>query len=384
MKRNIFILVLILSLISACVPSPQDVRNNSEDVCIPPLFHTAFPIVPQVETNKVTPRQIPPEGNWQIQSSLPFSPERSILYIRKKRNELILTSENKMYLYSIDNDEWNSYTTDNWVGGRLFIDSNDAIWMPVLFLNNSQKQHPLLSRFNDTAGQFEFVEDASDFLQAPNVRLISNIIEDKSGTLWFFVETGNKQILTSFNIETNQVEKHYSGGIEGRGNITIGLDGSIWFSEPFKNQIVQYAPSTRETFTYSYPNPADTGKLPFNFDRANYLFTDSLGHVWTANYGWLEFKNGVPEWHRVIESPVFVTDRGLPSSQYTMSYQFSTYQSSNNWYWFTGGAGVVRLDLEIGSWCLMTTGISDVVEDKEHNLWIAVFGHFYKYPLKLE
>ena len=61
-------------------------------------------------------------------------------------------------------------------------------------------------------------------------------------------------------------------------------------------------------------------------------------------------------------------------------YPNSMYQSSNGWYWFKG-AGIVRLDLEQGSWCLITTGRSDVVEDNDKNLWIAVFGHLYKYPL---
>lgn len=371
----------------ACTTSTPLAQDSDTDVCISPLFDTAYPIVPQQETNKITPRQIPPEGNWQIQSDLPFPQEKfGSLLIRPKQNDLILASQlNKIFIYSIDKDEWGSYSTGDWIGGRLFVASDGTIWEPVLLFSNntnSGKSYSLLSRFNDMTGQFEFVEDISGFLQAPKARLISNIVEDQSGVLWFFVEADSKQILTSFNVETNQSEKHYSGGLEGRTNLTIGLDGSIWFSEHFKNQIVRYIPSTQETFTYDYPNSADTGKLPFNFDRASYLFVDYSGRLWTANYGWLEFQNNLPEWQRVIESPVFITDRGLPSSQYVMSYQYSTYQSSNNWYWFTGGAGVVRLDLEKGSWCVMTTGMSEVVEDMENNLWIAVFGHIYKYPLK--
>jgi hypothetical protein len=118
-------------------------------------------------------------------------------------------------------------------------------------------------------------------------------------------------------------------------------------------------------------------------DRANYIFMDHSGRLWFANYAWLDFSNGSsPVWHRIIESPVFVTDNKLPDSQYRMAYQYSTYQSSNGWYWFTGGNGIVRLNLEQGTWCLITTGISEVVEDNNHNLWIAVFDHLYKYRLK--
>jgi hypothetical protein len=169
----------------------------------------------------------------------------------------------------------------------------------------------------------------------------------------------------------------------GSTEVVIGRDGSVWFLDHTDDQLIQYIPSSQEAHTYKFPSVADTGKLPNNFDRASHIYMDRSERLWVANYGWLEFSNSnSPIWYRVVESPVLITDRGLPASQYTMSYQVSTYQSSNGWYWFTGGAGIVRLDLERGSWCLITTEDSEVIEDNDHNLWIAVFGHLYKYPLE--
>lgn len=388
MRPRLLVFILILTLAYACAPSPSTARDSSDDVCIPPLYEVALPIVTPQESNTVTTRQIPPQGNWQIQSALPFPQDkfRSIL-ARPEQNELVLTNQlGEVFIYSIDNEQWKSYPIGDWLETSFLVARDGTIWEAVMPFRGSVKPgkfYPLLRRFNDIAGHFEFVKDISGFLQAPDARVLSNIVEDQSGVLWFFVETKQTQILTSFNVKTKQSQQHYSGGLEGRTNLTIRQDGSVWFSEPLKNQLVRYIPSTQETYIYEYPNLTDTGNLPFNFNEASYIYADHSGRLWIANYGWLEFsENNASEWHRVVESPVFITDRGLPWSQYIMSYQYSTYQSSNDWYWFTGGAGIVRLDLQKGSWCLMTTGISDVAEDNEKNLWIAVFGHLYKYQLK--
>jgi len=384
MKTRLLIIIMLSILMSACFPLKSTADDNGDNECIPPLYDIAFPIVTPSTPDSATPRQIPPQGNWQIQDALPFpQDEFESIYMRPKQNELLFTGKfDKIFIYSIDNKQWKSYPIDDWIGGNFFIASDSTIWQPVISLPNSAnsgKSYPLLRRFNDATGDFEFVEDGSGYLQARQVRVISNIAEDQSGLLWFFVEA-DKNTLVSFNVKTSRSQQHYYFKIaKGHPSLTIGLDGSVWFQDFFNNQLVQYIPSSQETRTYEYP---EVGKSLSNFDRAGYIYMDRSGRLWLANYGWLEFSNNnSPKWHRIIESPVFVTDQSLFNSQYFMESPSSTYQSSNGWYWFTGRNGIVRLDLQKGPWCLMTTGKSEVVEDNEHNLWIAVFGHLYKYPL---
>ncbi len=387
MKIKLFVVATLLALLSACVPNPVVINNQTE--CLQPLYSVAFPIIPSSEDNKVPQRQIPPKGEWQEYDALPF--DGFLREIRPKRHELwfIVRSESeyRLYQYFIDTKQWKSY---EWDSGfyPIWISSDDAVWSGgKLFLDgqNVEGFHPLLGRFNDDLGHFEYGINVSGFLQeVPQYRPVSHIVEDpSSGMVWFFTEA-DKATLVSLNPKTGQSEEHYSfDGRAGAMSISIAPDGSVWFVDRSNDQLIRYIPTSHEVQSYEFPNSEHTGKLPLNFDRASYISTDRSGRVWLGNYGWLELSdNNSPVWYRVIESPVLVTEVGLPLSQYGLSHQLSVYQSSDSRYWFTGGAGVVRFDLEQGSWCLITTGESKVVEDDDHNLWIAVYGHLYKYSLK--
>jgi hypothetical protein len=393
-SKSLFIIMTILVLINANSPSKALANGNGKkDVCVPPLFNIAFPVVPSSQAGNVTQRKIPPQGNWQIQDTLPFSQDKlGYIYAIPKQNKLLFTGQfNEIFIYFIDSKQWKSIQQPvDWMLGRLFVANDGTIWGPVAsFTNtaNSKKSYSLLSRYNKATNRFEFIDDKSGFLHAPQVRLISNIAEDQSGLLWFFVGA-DKNTLVSFDTKTGKSKKHYDFKIAGGNtNVVIGPEGSVWFRDFYNKEIVQYIPSTQETHTYKIASAvADemtSIRLLNEFDKANYIFMDQQERLWLANFAWLDFSNNnSPEWHQVVESPVFLTDRGLPESQYMMAYQLSTYQSSNGWYWFTGGNGIVRLDLQEGMWCLMTTGVSNVVEDDKQNLWIAVFGYIYKYPLK--
>jgi len=389
MKTRLLVIIIVLTLISACFPSVPTTNDNGEDECVPPLYTVAFPIITPEKSSSVIPRQITPQGNWKIQETLPF-PQNELGHFafRQNQNEFWFTvpRSNKIFRYLINDKQWKSYQVVGWTLSKLFMSTDGTVWgggIRFTTSNESGKTYPFLSQFNDETDSFEYVEDASGFLQIPQVRLVSNIVEDDSGLLWFFVE-GEDQTLVSFNIKTRQVQQHYYLNRGDTRKLAIGKDGSIWFGDISENHIIQYAPSTHETHIYKgYPEPVEFGGLGFDLSEVNYLFFDHSGRLWLANNGWLDFSNAdSPTWNRIIESPVFITEVGLPLSRYAISYQYSTFQSSNDWYWFTGGSGIARRDLEKESWCLMTTGISEVIEDNDYNLWIAVFGHLYKYALK--
>jgi len=362
--------------------------SNSDD-CIPPLYDVAFPVVPPSQDNIIIPRQIPPQGNWQDYDTLPF--EGRLMAIRPKQHELWFSVRNEseylLYRYFTNEKQWKSYEWD-WHLYPILVSSDDTVWSGgKLFLNQqrSEEFRPLLGRFDDATGRFEYVKNVTGFLQeVPQERSNSNFVEDQSGLVWFFTET-DKTTLVSLDVKTGQSQKHYSFDYRaGFTKISIGSDGSVWFWGRPREEIIQYILSTGETHTYA-ANPGTTSVqfAPQFYYKGSELYMDHSGRLWMGGYAWLDFsKSDIPEWYRVIESPVFVSDRGMPDSQYTIYMPPPNYQSSNGWYWFTQGTGILRLDLPKGEWCLMSTGDSEIFEDDEQNLWIAVFGHLYKYQLQ--
>jgi hypothetical protein len=87
-------------------------------------------------------------------------------------------------------------------------------------------------------------------------------------------------------------------------------------------------------------------------------------------------------WHKVVRSPVFISDSSSPENQYGWSSPNQIYQSSDGMYWFSdSNVGLVNLNPANGKWCKFTTGYSPISEDNQGNLWIAVFGKLYKYHI---
>jgi hypothetical protein len=383
------VMIFATILVSTCVPYQTSMVENKKDKCIEPLFDIAFPVGLR-ENDDMNKREVPPQGNWKIQDELPFQQnEFGYIYMRQESNELVFTGNfENIYIYSIKNKEWKSYSrsTSNYFFGGFFVARDGSIWAQSLRKANNlnpQEDYPLLAKLNDTAKRFEFVEDRLGILRGPSERLISRIVEDQTGQLWFLVQDNDQSILTSFDPLTLQSKQHHIDSFQNYTDVVIGLDDSLWLRDYGDEAIIKYIPSSGEVNIYHYPSSEALVKLPSNFDRANYIYMDRLGRLWIANYGWLEFlDDGSPQWYRVIQPSEFVTDQVFAGSQYMFGYQYSTYQSSDGSYWFTGGNGIVRLDMEHSEWCLMTTGRSNVVEDDEGNLWIAVFGHLYKYSLR--
>lgn len=110
------------------------------------------------------------------------------------------------------------------------------------------------------------------------------------------------------------------------------------------------------------------------------LYVDRMGRLWVDDRGWLDFSNpNNPQWHKVVRSPVFLSDAISPENQYGWSRPYQMFQSSDGAYWFSdANVGMVRLNPRTGEWCKFTTGDSSITEDKQGNLWIAVFGKLYK------
>jgi hypothetical protein len=402
-KRILLFCVLTLS-ISSCISSKPDATPiiSPDGECLPSLYDVAYPVI--TPESYTSPTSIPPQGNWEIQGALPFKAYRSIILSRQNQREFWFPYGEKIYKYSIDNKTWKSYETTNLAKFNLsdadnirtmFVASDGTLWGSVRYSHLSEdNNYPLLVRFNDSTDQFEFIPDNGGLLNLSQVHGIeTDIVEDQSGRLWFFTSDSNftTDVLYSFDVNTREAQVHYSYDYStGSGSpLAIGPDGNVWFIEVFKHRLVRYDPATGDVRFYAgYPEtttePSGSFFL-FDVSKVVNLYFDRSGNLWLDSYGWLDFSNDdAPVWHQVITSPAFIFE--FPSEEkgrYHAVYPQNPYQSSNGWYWFTDSSGIIRLDLQKGEWCVVSRGEgSNIVEDADHNLWVAVSGHLYKYDLQ--
>jgi hypothetical protein len=236
-----------------------------------------------------------------------------------------------------------------------------------------------LSRYDAKNDRFEPAPDKDGILTGGGGSTL--ITEDAQGRLWLIIDWA----LFSFDPETRQAQRVLD---EQRGYRLYSLigapDGSIWLaayrtdSPGDKPVIVRYDPRTDEIEYHGPP----LGVREHTTISSMYL--DSVGRLWIDDLGWREVSpTGESVWYKLIRSPVFITNRmqGAGDREYAWTSPHQMYESSNGLFWFSSGAGLVRLNFQSGEWCLLTTLYTPVVEDDNHNLWIAGNRQLYKYRL---
>jgi len=379
------ILLGCILLLNSCGKVPSELANGT---CILPVEKIAYPIgispYPEKEIS-----QIGPLGSWQFQASLPEPSEKgdaSQLVARSSDLWILPLFSTKAFRYSTDTDEWQIYNTiDGFtvVPQNIFLAEDGTLWGFGTITKNldSQINISFLSQYNENNDQFEFVQDTDGLLD--EILVISfpaRLSEDDKGIFWFFgsLPGGDDVGLYSFDPSTRKATKHLSLpiGFVYAGPV-VDRDGIIWFyhGEPEEGQLLKYSPTTHRIQPYiGLPNFDELGDISL-------LFFDQEGNLWLDNKGWLDFTSDPanPVWYKMIQSPVFLTDRGGGEAKYGWLTPFHISQSSNGWFWFTTIDGTIRLDLKRGEWCKFTTGSSPVVEDKDGNLWVVVFDKLYKY-----
>jgi hypothetical protein len=176
--------------------------------------------------------------------------------------------------------------------------------------------------------------------------------------------------LYSFDPKTHTARLHYYFE-NASGDLAIAPNNSLEIRE--HDQLAQYIPSSQKVSFYKGESN-DFDWYSFDVSKVVSLYFDRAGNLWLPAYGWLDFSNGdTPVWNKTITPPEFLVEKGAPESEYLLwATQIDMYQSSNGWYWFMGGGGIVRLDLQAAKWCLVSTVTGDVVEDVDHNLWFVI------------
>ncbi|MBN1874301.1 MAG: hypothetical protein JXA33_08715 [Anaerolineae bacterium] len=360
------------------------------DICIAPPVSVAFPPDAAAPPGyRQTP--VPVASIWEPQLSqrqrkTVMQEQAHSIVARSSDDIWVIASVTAIVNYRPSIGKLYTYTIqvggDEFVPRKLFLAQDGTLW--GVGKPSYVQFKGFLSRYDATEDRFVAITDAQQMLFNDHRHSFETVAEDSQGHLWFAVNN----TLIRYNPTTEETERinTQDWGLAFT-YFTIAADDTLWLSaasqtalDPKTYRVYRYDPHTGSLQDYGTPPGAYADAYAHNFNLA----FDRSGRLWASDFGWLEFST--PDdwlWYQVIRSPVFIHDRIHGSEkQYYWSHPQPPYESSDGYFWFQSGAGVVRLDLEQGAWCLMTTVPGDFFEDEEHNLWLAGDGgQIYKYRL---
>ena len=382
MKKSIlFTLMIGLFILVSCVKTDSSEKENQilDDCIVAPIAYPVLTPIPDDVGSAIylNPEltEIAPSSSWELITTMEGGANDFIV-----QDNNVWFASNPIRSYNTKNGTWNTYATISDQKGypqRWFISRDGTLWgYNVIWDSNLNGQ--IITRYNATRDKFEIVEDQSGFLNKV-FSVKSNIVEDQKGVLWMFVQKMDEVAFYSLNPQTLEIQQHFAL-INGTSydSLAIQPNGNLWFVDIFGGYLSYYDPESNEIHTYEgYPNVNDLKKMGSIYR----LYFDDNNRLWIDNIGWLDLTNpDEPIWYSILEVPEFSTNNILPPNYigYLNVPASKIFQSSNGKYWFTSEIGIVRLDLEEQEWCHITTGMSSVVEDNKHNLWILIYGKLYK------
>jgi len=383
-KGKILVILVFVFCITGCIPW----KSESDVKCRIPSVKVAYPYQVLRGAGDAFPIEEPLSQEWEPQ----FSDEQIEKFRIFSANTMIARygdiwfthgngllaryqpAEHKLVTYTV------SYGGEFFSPQQLFLTSQGILW-GVDHLNHESLKSAdfLLSRYDPQADRFEPIFDREKIL--PGEKGFTSITADKQGKLWLGIDG----VLYTFDPVTNHAEEILD---EGQGysfeSPVVASDDTIWLAgipitktnEAPLGRIFHYDPGAKNLEYHG---------LPPDTDRSRYfagLYVDKSDRVWVSNYGWLELGTGGRwEWYKIFETSVFIS-QGEGEFSYTQSRPSTVYESSNGLFWFISSAGLVRLDLEEGEWCLLTTVEGKIAEDDSQNLWFFGDRQLYKYHLE--
>lgn len=251
-----------------------------------------------------------------------------------------------------------------------------------------QEKIPLFSVYSEVENKFEFYDIGLNYREQQvgfgYVGMIprDGVIITQSGSLiWIYQQQDG---LYSYNTTSSELQ-HYETLFDGVvQRMVASQEGYLLFSqkneESWKlspSELVKYYPASQTTEEMSVPFPrwADYGTL---------LYTSS-GDLWVGIHGY-QSKDG--SWISKNPDRLAYINLGATSETYNWQQPDLLFQSSNGYLWYTnktwdglGVDGSAWYDPVSETGCWFTTESSNIIEDGQKNLWMAIGERIYKYAL---
>jgi hypothetical protein len=294
-------------------------------------------------------------------------------------------------IYKPNKREWDRSTvladiegTDVYVD-TLYVTSDGSLWGTNRW-NTRLDQHsftqvPVISKYNDVTGRFEFaqgvlsipiVEDVFDYYDWPIILL------DSEDIFWIFIP---KDAIYSYNTRTSRIKKHALIPDIDVQEAVLAPDGNIYFqklsffAEIQRDEIYQFSPDTEEIIPIIPPNDHWPSGL---------IGVDYSGNLWIGAIGYR-----TPEgfWQLLHPDPEGYIENYWKDPRWATPTLLL--ESTNGILWFSkwtdapGNEGLAWYDPRIGEGCWFTTEVVfySFLEDSHQNLWLLLDGNLYKYAL---
>ncbi len=424
-KKQLSILLIILGNISACLsgkaqqvslsttyilptqtlittpvenPDIEIIRLKSGECATPPE-NLAYPVdKPKTPPFNINSRVVIPPPEWEKQISLPHvepysslfhSNATSIIYqpvtggsgyvwfsIHGAHNNGVFRYDpitKKLFLYNKINS-FEAYPT------KLIINATGEIFGFNIVTNDFKNTPPfLLTKFSQAQNTFTFIENS--IFASNKYNSIADIAVDKTGKVWIALNENNSAFIIEFSSQDEKIINEFELRSQNINNIEVGLNQDIFIlNDSGVLLVLNMETGEVAPFTEKY-NQLHTSEN-FLFDEINVnLYLDNSARLWLSDLGLIDFSNPEPILFKIIRSPVFIDENSSPQYQYSWTHPNTIFESSDKSIWFST-PGLVRLDVNSGNWCLISTEHTSITEDQNGSLWAVLFSRVYKYNLR--
>lgn len=343
--------------------------------CLNSPYKYEFPITTPGGIAPSQSQNIQPVAGWNFVTSIPDPKDMIILFLTDQ--QIWLGNSTVLQVYDMQTNKWNTIPAGISVIPEIVLSDSDGFWGVGMADNHSRIQ---ISKYDREKSTFSEIPSISDLLVDHRFASTKSIEISKENTLWMNLQDLNSLQCALYRIDTSraQFQKYDLVDWQCSSDFEIASNGSVWYYGNGNLQWFNPQESLSGEVDLVGIEPDKSGSPTYT--SVNNLFIDRLNRLWVDDRGFLDISNPAnPVWHLVIRSKEFITDNGSTEYAVTWDRPYSIYQSSNQDYWFTDHAGVVRLNPSDGSWCRVSSYPSPVVEDQAGNLWLVSNGELYQH-----
>lgn len=377
---HVSMLFLLLSNFGGNIPTQIQVSPN--DQCITSFERFAF-YGPRSEEMQ----EILPLSPWQHIAALPTDLRVEMSRVNSQGQQEIwliggeggTSSQPVMSIFQPETQVLETFSNDVENTGffvrHLFVTQDGAVWGEVSWTSVSHRSSlnlmPVLSRFNELTRRFELVDNVLEISVRRREIDWKKVILDHNDNFWIFAKN---DAIYQYSPQDQLLTRHADLEDTIVHHVAVAPDGSLYFNRQSVSDalldmhLFRFRPETDQIETIS---------LPSGWSAFDGILFDRQGQLWLGSNGYRDL-NG--EWH-FMRPYLQVPEEGVGRWGFPTLMLEST--DGRHWYqlWMDSSfraQGSAWYNPETNSGCLFTNIPSTIVEDSEHQLWIAVNENLYR------